>query len=807
VFLLVGVLALVIAGVVWLYLHENRACPLWMRRWLAGLRLAVVLLLFVIYLRPSLVFRQTNELKSHIALVRDASLSFARHDLYTDDTTIRSLAEATQWTAEDISSGRYSRAEIAQRIVTRDVAWLAEVLEKGSLGVYDFSQSAASVAVLGGDDYAAEPQEPASNDSPQAPADPIALPPIQPSGRGTDIGGTLKQLLADSSRLAAIVLVSDGQHNGVDDPLELARQAGELGIPIFTVGVGNPARPRNLAVTDVFAPGTARPQEPFELETVLYAEDLPGQRIDVELVRHTVNPSGQLEDPQSLESRPVDLPEDGGRVRVAFERTERDAGTFAYSIRTRVIEGEANATDNTKTTDPVAVKDEKIKILLIAGAPTWEYQLVQRLLQRDSSIALSCWLQTMDQDRPQEGSAPISELPRTLAELGQYNVIMMFDPNPDEFDVEWVAALQQTLRRKGTGLLYAAGPQHSNLFLTLNRLQGMRDILPVRFGDEQFIETSTVLASTVVTRPGQMLVIDHQLDHPVMSFHGDPLENKKRWGEIPSIFWSFPALGAKPTAMVLLERGDQVNEVGNQPLLVAGRFGAANVLYMGFNGTWRWRRVGLQAQYFDRFWMQLVYFLVETRSLQGARRGVLDVDRSEYDLGQLVTFRARLVDERFEPLARDSVTVVVQPGEGAAQRVELQRLPGQLGEFEGSMVGQPVGTFEATVDIATGEDGGALPPVDPVTFRVRPPGVEEAAYWLDEQMLRDVARESGGEYFAAADLGKLPAALPLVTTSTEYRTPPQPLWDAASVLRYGTFGLIFGLLTLEWALRKKYRLL
>ena len=107
-------------------------------------------------------------------------------------------------------------------------------------------------------------------------------------------------------------------------------------------------------------------------------------------------------------------------------------------------------------------------------------------------------------------------------------------------------------------------------------------------------------------------------------------------------------MAAKPTSRVLLERGDQVNAEGNQPLMVTGRYGAGTVLYLGFQGTFKWRSLGLQAQYFVRFWIQVVRYLVETRSLQGTRRGFIDVEKSEFELGDRITLIGRVLDQEFK---------------------------------------------------------------------------------------------------------------------------------------------------------------
>ena len=538
----------------------------------------------------------------------------------------------------------------------------------------------------------------------------------------------------------------------------------------------------------------------------MYVEDFDGGSVEVDLLEHPIAEDGSQQPGVPIASKTLEVPQGGGRLRANFEHISRQPGTYRYSVRIAEAEGESSLQDNVSTSGEVEIADQKVKVLLIAGGPSWEYRMLQRLFQRDRNIILTGWLQTMDTDRPQEGNERISELPQTLEELGQYNVIIMIDPDPAQFSEAWVENLKKFCRVKAGGLFYMAGPQHTNMFMTLNRLSGMREILPVRFGDEEYIDTQQILASTSQSRPGGMLTANHNLGHPIMSFVNEYEENLRLWGLMTSeIFWSFPTLSAKPTSQILMERGgDFVNEEGKQPLLVTGRYGRGNVVYMGFNGTWRWRRHGLRAEYFDRFWIQLVNYLVETRSLQGQRRGVVDTDRNEYELGEKVTLSATVLNERMEEMELPVIPARILSADGRVRDLELKLLPGLKGQYEASFVAQSTGTFKLRVALegVDGETG-----IEPVSFVVKPPSVESRAYWLDEKRLRDIADASGGQFFTLDQIGEITAVLPQLESTSEYTSPPEPIWDVNNKLRYLTFLLPFLLLTLEWAIRKKYKLL
>ncbi len=826
VFVLILIIGLIVTGVFWLYRREQKTCPTPVKLFLAGLRLSVLLLLIAMLLKPSMFYEQVNEIKPNIALIRDSSLSFGRGDKYRDDQHVQKLAAALQLDAAKIADGTVTRNTMLNKALG-DPDWVQEVRQKGTIHVVNFSDGTQPIAVIpaivksdiGSDSSQQQssvesaPSGEGSDDSKEEDVEQTireTVPDLAPDGLGTDIWQALRSSLDDAADLSSILLVSDGQHNGSEDPIEMALRAESLGIPIYVVGVGDPNPPRNIAVTEVFVRDKTYPDEPFEIEALLQATsssgiDLPDQ-IAISLVEQKVNErTGELESAKVIQTNPVQLPDNGGRVRIDFAHTVNQPGRYVYTVRTETIENEVNTNDNQLQSSEMEVVDEKVRVLLISGLPSWDYQQVQRLLQRDQTIDLSCWLQSMDETRPQEGNVPISRLPRTIEELGQFNVILMMDPNPEEFDAQWIEALRVFCKNKAGGVLFMAGPQFTSEFVTLNRLTGIRDILPVRMGDMQYIDTADALNSATAGASSNMLMVRHNLDHPVLSFHSDAGENERRWGSMPGIYWSFPSKGAKPTTRVLMERGNQSGVESNIPLIATGRYGAGTIMYMGFQGTWRWRPAGLQAQFFDRFWIQVVRYLIENRSLQGSRRGFIDSDKTEYELGDRILFVGRVLTEQFVPSEKPSFTAVLKTQDGLSQKVEMQLLPGGNGQYEGNVIASRTGVFSATIELSDDQNENKL--IEPITYRVVPPKVESNAFWLNEKLLKEIATKSGGQYFRLNEIDSIPAAIPKRVQRVSFKSPAKPLWDWNHFLRGIAFLLPVVLLTVEWAVRKWYKLL
>ncbi len=814
VFVWLLIFVLVISGAIWLYRRESKVCPFPIRMLLAGLRVGVLLFLLLLLFKPSVYFQEVSIIRPTFAILRDRSLSLDRADHYLNEETMKKVAAAAGVTEAEIRERKLTRADIVNRALSRNEQDFVKKLRvKGSVQVIDFDDRVDPLEFL--TDLPKENERPKSNTK-QAADDPASskqtekISDLKAVGLGTDLWQALRQTMSDTKRLGGIVLISDGQHKGSEDPVEIAKRAQAADIPIFVIGVGDPTPERNLAVTETNVPARAYMNEPFFVEGVIQAsfaeEDSARQTpINVSLYQQTLDPrTGKPGELQLVETQPVTLADAGNRLRLQFSHVVTNPGKFAYSIRIPETEGETNPDDNQKTSAVVDVVDEKIRILVVSGLPNWDYQQLVRLLQRDATISVSCWLQSMDETRLQDGDEPITSLPRTMEDLGQYNAVILIDPNPEEFDEAWINLLQEFCRNKAGGLIYMAGPHFSAEFLTMNRLAGFREMLPVRFGDANSIAASQVIAEATGDQSGGMQIVGFNLEHEVMKLAKDSAEVQRIWAQFPGFLWNFPTVAAKPTARVLLERGDQPSVEGNQPMLVDGQYGAGTVLYFAFQGTWRWRSIGLQAQYFNSFWIQTVRYLVEHRSLQGNRRGYVDSDKVEYELGNRVTLVGDLVDEQFRPSQAETASLIVRDEDGRQQKVVMKLIPGKVGKYEGSFNASRVGSFEASFEITAESDAKQF---EPATFRVTPPRAETTATWLNEKLLRDIAQQSGGAYFLLDQLDEVANALPTIETRAEFNSPPQPAWDLNRWLRGLAFLCPVLLLTIEWTIRKWYKLL
>jgi hypothetical protein len=780
VFVFLAVTAAVLYAVIAIYRREMASCPWWLKNLLAALRCCTMLLLAAIFLNPSIIDVDSRTIEPTIVVARDQSASMSTGDRYDDPDAARTTAAAFGVDVVALRDQRPTRVEIVNRLFQKNGSKFVAALEKkGSVELLDFSDQPHVVTLA----KSAE----------------LPVPLLAPTSHSTNLAAVVEAGLK-TQRPAAIVLFTDGQHTAPDDALESARHAKSRRIPLLLVGVGDPSRPKSERVRSVLAPAQAWSGEPFEIEAVLSFQGVdPGSR-RVELLEEQLSDSGQPSAVKLVATDEVSTPVTGdGQATARFSRTVEAPGRYVYRARIQNSDGNQIA-DNSATSDIVNVLSRQaVRVLMIAGSPTWDYRLVQTLLSRDKTISLSCWLQSLDPGRKQDGNRPITLLPRTKAELFDYDVVLFFDPNPQGLDENWTELLSQFVSEHAGGLLFMAGPQFTTELLASPSTTKLSALLPVKIGDLANLEIESLTAANQTAWP--LHLVPANADHPVLKFSPDRNENQRRWQSLPGVLWSLPAADATPAAQILAEHTNPALAIAGKarPLIIAGRYGAGNSLYLGFNGTWRWRSAGEHAEFFDKFWIQAVRFLVEGRSLAGRRRGYVQTDRERYEVGQRINITARVLDAAFQPLDLPKVEATVEQPDKAQEIVPLLPVGDHSGRYEAAITAQTTGITTVRLPIP---DAGTKNDELTTNFLVELPSLEASQSWLNRPLLTRLASESGGRYFEVNELDQLAAAVPNRVEKVEERSPPRPIWDTPAMLV-----ALVGLLSTEWLLRKRFSLL
>lgn len=812
----VGGLALLLAvcwAVVWMYRHEGRiGATVRVRMFLALVRCAVLVMLAVILLEPVRVRILRQWIDSYTIVLADTSSSMGLADTYRDETAKKRVASLLA--TDDPPPIR--RAELLNHILGRaDRQVLKALADNNRVKLYSFSDQPQVQALIhaGWEDdspsgslqgTAASQQRAASTPdgnaarrtgTPLVRVEDVSLT-FTATGAATNIDRAVRRAVESlaGAPIAAIVVLSDGGFNQGASAEETARYARERRVPIYAIGIGDPSRPRNVRVVEAIAPENAFQNDPFSVSARLTAEGLDGETLIVQLHERDATGSGEG---RIVDTRSVRVGPGGSIEPVTFERQGEGVGRHVYTIQVPVLESETVSEDNSRTVS-VNVIEAQTRVLLIAGGPSWEYRFVTRLLQRDETFDVACWLQSADLSAVRDGNTVIDHLPVLAEELFEYDVVILMDPAPEEFDEPWSRLVDRLVTKYGGGLLYTAGRPHTPEFLRERSLKPLHDLLPVTLDPE---------ADLVLNRIGHYQLHGAPLDiprasvgHPIVQLGDDATATKLAWREMGDIHWHYPVRREKPAATVLMRHAspNMRNAYGGHVLAAVQYVGAGRTGFLAFDGTWRWRRYGTAR--FDRFWVQLIRFLAEGKLLGGSKRGMLLTESDNYSLGEAVTITARLFNARYEPLQRDQITARYTVDNEKTELVLTARAD-SAGWFEGRFVPDRTGSYRIRVELPGTSAAETIEVAREI--RVSRPNIEILRPQMARAELVTLAEQSyGGRYFEMDQAHRVPELIPDLHAEIPIRSRPTSLWD-----NWISFSILIGLLTLEWAMRKWNRLL
>ncbi len=816
----VALLGVLLWAVVWMYRREGRiGASARVRMLLAMLRCAVLVALAVIFLEPVRVRILRRWIDSYAVVLVDDSSSMDLSDRYRDESSAARVAAVLGGLVRDsnLAPAAVRRREIVERIFSReDHKFFRDLASNNRVKLYSFSDDAklqanlrASRELVRDSNLAPGPSEPSGGPGAPGFSSLDDLPAEFPAtGPATNLDRAMRRAVESlgSAPIAGVVVLTDGGINQGASAEEIARFANDRRLAVHTIGVGDPAVPRNVRITEIQAPQNAFKQDPFAVTATLTSQGIEGETIHVNLRERNASDGGEG---RIVDTRILPVGTGGALGTVTFERRQERVGRFTYSVEAPPVEDESITEDNSKQTT-VNVIDTRTRVLLIAGGPSWDYRYVTTLLQRDDTIDVSCWLQSADLSAVRDGDIVIDHLPTSAEELFQYDVVILMDPEKSEFDEPWCRLVDKLITEHGGGLLLAAARTHSPAFLRERALKPLHDLLPVTLDPEADLLLNQIghyqLSASAFEIP------QAAYGHPVLRLTDDAVSTKLAWQGIGDVYWHYPVLREKPVATVLMRHGHprMKNAFGGHVLAAVQFVGAGRTGFLGFDGTWRWRRFG--PELYDRFWVQLVRYLSEGKLLGGSKRATLLVENEHPVLGEAVTVTARLMDVRFEPLARDEVSAQYSAEDQKAD-FPLTARRDRPGWFEGRFVPDRVGSYRIRLALpgvlvrdsnqVLVRDSDLAPNEVEREVLVSRPNLEILHPQMNKAALMTIAEQShGGRYWEIDEVEALPGVIPDLHEEIPVRSRPTTLWDNWKVLT-----LLVSLLSVEWAVRKWTRLL
>ena len=775
-------IGVVIGITVYVYLRIARPLHPRYRFLLILLRITAASILLGCLLAPVVIEKKDITPPTHLSILVDTSRSMQLVDASMSEIPISRLSQ------------------VNQLLFNVPGQFLQTLQDRFEVHLYPFNTRLQQSVLLAQEDDAPPPQ-------------------FGAEGALTDIGGAIREAASawKGQQTAGIVLITDGAHNSGRFPLETITA---LEVPIYPIGVGSVEPPKDIQIQRVDYTPIAYTNHESVIRVNVVQTGYTGKTTQLSLREVE---SKRLVDAVTLtfsSHQEVNAVDASTKQMVELKLTPQAEGNFQYSVTLPTLDGELTEANNQKTFSMKVVK-ARLNVFYLEGRPRWDYTFLKRTLERDPDIEATCAilssnrlkrlpvdsvLNRLDGYYPQ--ATPASETPRfpeTLAELSKYDVLILGDLGAEHLTETQQRAIVDFVEMQGKPVIFLP----SRNMLGVNGLGNteLAQLLPIdipkngcRIEDTEFTAQLTQsgafhpmlqLDDTQSTQTGQTAVLD-----------GNDLS---LWRNMPALSRSFSGFRLRGGATALMENGK------GMPILILQRAGLGKSLMIAAEGFWNWGfgvKTFKDTRYhaiYPRFWAQVLRWMATNTDDKNV---YLTTDASTYAIGDTVKVTAYLYSETYQPQAGATVQIEVVPPDGAPFQLQINAAtestnemlsqPDTIANMSNLYTAQFVLLQNGKYRIrATGRSGNLKLGEDQIDIYAHPQLAELENPQLNEDLLKQLAGQTGGAYFTMADAESLPENIANVQNPI-FVDAERELWAHPLI-----FITVLGLLGTEWFLRKR----
>ena len=664
--------------------------------------------------------------------------------------------------------------------------------------------------------------------------DDALLPTFEAEGNLTDIGGAIREAAAawKGQQTAGIVLITDGAHNSGQFPLETITA---LKVPIYPIGVGSVEPPKDIQIQRVNYTPIAYTDHESVIRVSVGQTGYTGKTTQLSLrevesnslvdaVTFTFNAHQEV---NAINARTQHV--------IELKITPQSEGNFQYSVTLPTLDGELTEANNQKTFSVKVVK-AKLNVFYLEGRPRWDYTFLKRTLERDPDIEATCAILASNRSKrlpvdsvpnrldgyyPQ--ATPVSEIPKfpeTLAELSKYDVLILGDLGAEQLTQTQQRAILDFVETRGKPVIFL--PSRNTLGVNGFGNTELAPLLPIDIPTEGCRVEDTEF-TVQLTQSGAF--------HPMLQLHEAQMAVRSQaqagsgpddrqlttdnfLSNMPALPRFFSGFRLRGGATTLMDNGK------GMPILVLQRAGLGKSLLIAAEGFYNWQfgvKTFKDKRYhaiYPRFWAQVLRWMATNTDDKNV---YLTTDASTYAIGDTVKVTAYLYSETYQPQVGATVEIEVVPPDGDPFQINSSRssvvgaqLGGESAKPGPSLTDDPEPTTDSHFTAqfvllqkgkyrirAIGRSGNLKLGEDQIDVYAHPQLAELENPQLNEDLLKQLAGQTGGAYFRMADAESVPENIANVQNPI-FVDAERELWAHPLVLI-----AVVGLLGTEWFLRKR----
>jgi hypothetical protein len=726
---MLGVLLLSLSA--WAYWRIGSSVGLWRNLLLLSLRLAGIGFILVLLLAPSRREYLPPPTKDRVTLIGlDTSLSMKQRD-----------------------AGGESRFDAARNLLqSSGVVTSGGIPADGRSRLFEFSDDARPIQK--------------------------SILDLIPAGRTTLFHKSMDTLLrapATGEAVDAVILLTDGHDFEMVNPVKTGLAAHNFQAPIYAVAFGKQGNVRDVAVRITGYQPYCYVKQKARISATLRVIGCELEDLTVQLLRQGQVVQTKHVNAQQLQELPVE-----------FEVTEPEVGQYEYEVHVHPLADE-EATANNSAITYLNVIDQQIRVLLLEGDPYWDTTFLQRSLMRNDKFDVDALIRygpnRVRAIRKTPGTGELQR-PESLEQLARYDVVILgrlvdtlgnsSQPNQAGQSVssgqaDFPALLDQYVKNRGGTVIFSRGRAFQKA-----SPEGLEPILwSDKSRDHVHLDT---------TSEGRGLSPFRTLNSAGGGLADLPdLVDEKIPGPMQPLTSTFAVASGR-------------DEATPEPAIVHRRYGEGQVVSSGVDGLWRWSlnaKVEDANSPFDRFWDQMVLWLLAGRDFIPNRQFSFRPSSANILLGEKVYFR--LVLRQPDPKIK-SVPVTIYFGESEAGRTTLAPASENAGRLSSEFLPERVGRYRAIVNLPDGTTQESR-------FIVFTENLEETEVATDALYLQRLCEASGGRSLQPNELPRLLSELSKEKVNQTPKVELRPAWNEAWVFYLA--GLLFGA---DWFLRRRWGL-
>lgn len=608
---------------------------------------------------------------------------------------------------------------------------------------------------------------------------------LSPDGQATSLSRALAAATQATPRgdIEAMIMLSDGIHNSAKSPLDMA---GKMGIVVHTVGLGSSLR-SNISYRDIQVSGIDCPDRLFlnnmaKISALIEGIGLAGRVVQVQLE----------EDGQKIAEKELTIQGGTTPQQISFDFRPTTKGRHTYSVKVPPV-AEEKITQNNQRSAMALVIEPGIRVLYIEGTLRAEYgALVDRFLAKDPDVEFYALVQTRPNvflKRTNMSGLKLDVIPNDAETINKFDVFIFGD-----IDSTYIKPQQQELFVKrvndGAGIVMLGG--YHSLGPGGYADTPLGRILPVILGNRSVGQ---------ITDPLLPVLTPEGVRHPIFANISDffpSQQGKSKLIGLPLLDGCTRVEAIRPGASAL---ATQSAETGSMPILAIQPVGKGRAAVFTGDTTRKWQQ-GARAMDrqspFARFWGQMVRFLAGRTESVEAKSGIeVNLEKGYYEPDEQVKLSATVRDKDGQGTNNAQVMAKMTNPAGKTEQLDLSPQPGPAGHYGTTFDPKMSGNYGFTLEARLGELSLST---EKVTFEVGRQYLEFEKLDLDDKMLARIASDTKGQYFHITTSDSLLSQLDSAKRKRSQFI-EQPLYSSSIC-----WILFVGVLTTEWALRRRFHL-